>query len=75
MAFYSSGVEYGIHSLVCMVDTKGDDREMNVRELAELQAFAKQEHGIDELAACPVRGLRIGGGYEDMCAIAAVQMM
>jgi len=37
MAFYSSGVEYGIHSLVCMVDTKGDDREMNVRELAELQ--------------------------------------
>ncbi|MBU9828577.1 Rrf2 family transcriptional regulator [Rahnella sp. FC061912-K] len=37
MAFYSSGVEYGIHSLVCMVDIKGDDREMNVREMAELQ--------------------------------------
>lgn len=31
--------------------------------------------GIDYLDACPVRGLRIGGGYEDMCAIAAVQMM
>jgi Rrf2 family protein len=37
MAFYSSGVEYGIHSLVCMVDKKGDDREMNARELADLQ--------------------------------------
>lgn len=37
MAFYSSGVEYGIHSLVCMVDVNGDDREMNVREIAELQ--------------------------------------
>ncbi|MGV2878544.1 transglutaminase family protein [Pantoea vagans] len=31
--------------------------------------------GIDYLDACPVRGLRIGGGYENMCAIAAVQMM
>ncbi|NLS55154.1 Rrf2 family transcriptional regulator [Hafnia alvei] len=37
MAFYSSGVEYGLHSLLCMVDSKGDDREMNVREMAELQ--------------------------------------
>jgi len=37
MAFYSSGVEYGIHSLVCLVDRKGDLCEMNVRELAELQ--------------------------------------
>lgn len=39
MAFYSSGVEYGIHSLVCMVNSKGDDREMNVRELADLQGI------------------------------------
>ncbi|AIR62250.1 Rrf2 family transcriptional regulator [Cedecea neteri] len=37
MAFYSSGVEYGIHSLICMVDGKGEGREMNVREIAELQ--------------------------------------
>lgn len=37
MAFYSSGVEYGIHSLICMVDAKGDAREMSVREMAELQ--------------------------------------
>jgi Rrf2 family protein len=37
MAFYSSGVEYGIHSLMSMVDANGDAREMNVRELAELQ--------------------------------------
>ena len=37
MAFYSSGVEYGIHSLMCMVDSKGDGREMSVREIAELQ--------------------------------------
>ena len=28
MAFYSSGVEYGIHSLMTMVDAKGNDREM-----------------------------------------------
>ncbi|MCS3429990.1 Rrf2 family transcriptional regulator [Klebsiella sp. BIGb0407] len=39
MAFYSSGVEYGIHSLVCMVDGKGDLHDMNVRELAELQGI------------------------------------
>ncbi len=31
MAFYSSGVEYGIHSLMCMVDAKGNEREMSVR--------------------------------------------
>lgn len=37
MAFYSAGVEYGIHSLVCMVDSKGDGIEMSVREIAELQ--------------------------------------
>lgn len=38
MAFYSSGVEYGIHSLMCMVDSKGDTREMSVREIADLQS-------------------------------------
>ena len=37
MAFYSSGVEYGIHSLMCMVDAKGNEREMSVREMAALQ--------------------------------------
>ncbi|WP_158782823.1 Rrf2 family transcriptional regulator [Pantoea sp. BAV 3049] len=37
MSFYSSGVEYGIHSLMCMVDAKGDAHEMSVREMAELQ--------------------------------------
>ncbi|SNY58678.1 Rrf2 family transcriptional regulator [Enterobacter sp. CC120223-11] len=37
MAFYSSGVEYGIHSLMSMVDGNGDARDMSVRELAELQ--------------------------------------
>ncbi len=37
MAFYSSGVEYGIHSLISMVDAKGSHREMSVREMAELQ--------------------------------------
>lgn len=35
--FYSSGVEYGIHSLMCMVDAKGNEREMSVREMAALQ--------------------------------------
>lgn len=38
MAFYSSGVEYGIHSLMCMVDSKGDARDMSVREIAALQS-------------------------------------
>lgn len=38
MAFYSSGVEYGIHSLMYMVDSKGDARDMNVREIADLQS-------------------------------------
>ncbi|EJZ2266324.1 Rrf2 family transcriptional regulator [Escherichia albertii] len=37
MALYSSGVEYGIHSLMNMVDSEGNSREMSVRELAELQ--------------------------------------
>lgn len=37
MAFYSSGVEYGIHSLMSMVDANGEARDMSVRELAELQ--------------------------------------
>lgn len=37
MAFYSSGVEYGIHSLTCMIDAKGNRREMTVREIAQLQ--------------------------------------
>ncbi|EPY4347446.1 Rrf2 family transcriptional regulator [Klebsiella pneumoniae] len=37
MAFYSSGVEYGIHSLMVMVDAKGNVREMSVREMAALQ--------------------------------------
>lgn len=37
MAFFSSGVEYGIHSLMSMVDAKGNAREMSVREMAELQ--------------------------------------
>lgn len=37
MAFYSSGVEYGIHSLMFMVDSRGDAREMSVREIADLQ--------------------------------------
>ncbi len=37
MAFYSAGVEYGIHSLVCMVDNKGNGVEMSVREIAALQ--------------------------------------
>ncbi|BDH45711.1 transcriptional regulator [Salmonella enterica subsp. enterica serovar Choleraesuis] len=39
MAFYSSGVEYGVHSLMCMVDARGEACEMSVREIAEL-------HGI-----------------------------
>ncbi|QRG79339.1 Rrf2 family transcriptional regulator [Citrobacter sp. R56] len=38
MAFYSSGVEYGIHSLMCMVDSKGDARDMSVREIVALQS-------------------------------------
>ena len=41
MAFYSSGVEYGIHSLMCMVDSKGDARDMSVREIADLQSSFK----------------------------------
>lgn len=31
--------------------------------------------GIDYLDACPVRGIRLGGGCEDMHTIAAVQML
>ena len=41
MAFYSSGVEYGIHSLMCMVDAKGNEREMSVREMAALQGVPR----------------------------------
>lgn len=37
MAFYSSGVEYGIHSLMYMTDTKGENNIMSVRDMAELQ--------------------------------------
>lgn len=37
MALYSSGVEYGIHSLMNMTDNSGNRRDMTVRELAELQ--------------------------------------
>ena len=39
MSFFSSGVEYGIHGLMCMVDARGNTQEMSVREIAEL-------HGI-----------------------------
>lgn len=31
--------------------------------------------GIDYLDACPVRGARLGGGYENMQAVAAVHML
>ena len=31
--------------------------------------------GIDYLDACPVRGIRLGGGCEDMHTVAAVQML
>jgi len=37
MAFYSSGVEYGIHCLVNMVDENGVSLDMSVREAAKLQ--------------------------------------
>lgn len=37
MAFYSSGVEYGIHCLVNMIDDKGMPQDMSVREAAKLQ--------------------------------------
>ena len=37
MAFYSAGVEYGIHCLLFLVDDLGDSREASVRELADLQ--------------------------------------
>ncbi|QKJ88083.1 BadM/Rrf2 family transcriptional regulator [Paramixta manurensis] len=36
MSFFSSGVEYGIHSLMCMVDSQGNSIDMSVRELASL---------------------------------------
>lgn len=39
MSFFSSGVEYGVHSLMCMVDAKGNAQDMSVREIADL-------HGI-----------------------------
>lgn len=31
--------------------------------------------GIDYLDACPVRGIRLGGGSEDMRTVAAVAML
>ena len=31
--------------------------------------------GVDYLDACPVRGMRLGGGSEDMLAVAAVQLV
>ncbi|WP_035482231.1 RrF2 family transcriptional regulator [Gallaecimonas xiamenensis] len=38
MALYSSGVEYGLHCLLFLVDdSKGESREANARTLAELQ--------------------------------------
>ncbi|HEI8865009.1 Rrf2 family transcriptional regulator [Serratia sp. AKBS12] len=72
MAFYSSGVEYGIHSLMSMVDANGDSREMSVRELAELQNVP-----YDYLAKIFTRlsraGLVVstegkGGGFRLACA-------
>lgn len=39
MSFFSSGVEYGVHSLMSMVDARGNTQEMSVREIAQL-------HGI-----------------------------
>ena len=41
MAFYSSGVEYGIHSLMCMVDSKGDARDMSVLQSVPYDYLAK----------------------------------
>lgn len=37
MAHISSGVEYGIHCLLFLVDRSGQDRDASVRDLAELQ--------------------------------------
>lgn len=37
MAFYSSGVEYGIHCLVNMLDEQGQPLVMSVKEAAKLQ--------------------------------------
>lgn len=37
MAFYSSGVEYGIHCLVNMLDKNAQPQDMTVREAAKLQ--------------------------------------
>ncbi len=37
MALFSSGIEYGIHSLMLLTDSKGTLRDMSVRDLAELQ--------------------------------------
>lgn len=39
MSFFSSGVEYGVHSLMTMVDARGNTQEMSVREIAELQGI------------------------------------
>jgi Rrf2 family protein len=37
MAHISSGVEYGIHCLLFLVDESGEGRDASVRDLAELQ--------------------------------------
>lgn len=37
MAFYSAGVEYGIHCLLFLIDPQGNSREASVRDLADLQ--------------------------------------
>lgn len=37
MAHISSGVEYGIHCLLFLVDRSGEGRDASVRDLAELQ--------------------------------------
>ncbi|BAN48114.1 Rrf2 family transcriptional regulator [Metapseudomonas resinovorans] len=42
MSLYSSGVEYGIHCLLYLVDERGDGRESSVRTLAELQGVPQE---------------------------------
>ncbi|MCY1274238.1 iron-responsive transcriptional regulator [compost metagenome] len=42
MALYSAGVEYGIHCLLYLTDTRGDGRESTVRVLAELQGVPQE---------------------------------
>ena len=72
MAFYSSGVEYGIHSLMCMVDSKGDARDMSVREIAELQSVP-----YDYLAKIFTRLSKAGlvRSIEGICGVRSVMDM